>query len=411
VVCGAELTGVHTLLGQRRPASYHIGGAGIFLHEAMIRALGETYERYSQFVSELWNGFQIQFSPYRVMLASGSQVPRNDCLSLFQESDYQRRDFPFDPYDDESPIGWIRVHSMTEGGTAWVPAQLVLLGYRVRRESGEPWLCTAVTTGTAAHTSRERSLLNAILELVQVDAAMGHWYSGRTAPRIHLGQARLTALRRVILRQMPGLYPQIRLHWLPSPDLPGLTVACVIQGPKGQIPAGGVGVATDLTLEVAAYKALLEAVGVLLLGKLNLLNRNLNGKDAAATIVPADTPGEKHIYDLDNNVNLYADPMSNGKLDERFEPSSFIDSRELPADCDYSTGESVRLLVESFRKSKKQLVALDLTSEEGRHLGLSTSRVWSPQTLSLCLPSAPPSLHPRFEDYGGIKCRDPHPYP
>jgi hypothetical protein len=53
LVAGGELTGVHVLLGEPEPGSYHIGGTGVFPREALVRTLGETVERYAQFVAPL----------------------------------------------------------------------------------------------------------------------------------------------------------------------------------------------------------------------------------------------------------------------------------------------------------------------------------------------------------------------
>ncbi|MEO3807282.1 hypothetical protein [Nonomuraea sp. B1E8] len=53
----------------------------------------------------------------------------------------------------------------------------------------------------------------------------------------------------------------------------------------------------------------------------------------------------------------------------------------------------------------------DLTTRDARALGFTVARVWSPDTLSACLASAPPAAHPRFAAYGGIVRNDPHPYP
>src|SRR5215207_11629610 len=50
IVAGCELTGVHHLLGQREAGSYHIGGGGVTVDEALIRALAEALERYAQLV-------------------------------------------------------------------------------------------------------------------------------------------------------------------------------------------------------------------------------------------------------------------------------------------------------------------------------------------------------------------------
>jgi ribosomal protein S12 methylthiotransferase accessory factor len=56
-------------------------------------------------------------------------------------------------------------------------------------------------------------------------------------------------------------------------------------------------------------------------------------------------------------------------------------------------------------------VLIDLTTPDIRDLGLRVLRVWSPDLLTLCLPSAPPLAHPRFGDYGGVGEEKPHPYP
>ncbi|MFF4414406.1 hypothetical protein ACFYY8_17910 [Streptosporangium sp. NPDC001559] len=64
----------------------------------------------------------------------------------------------------------------------------------------------------------------------------------------------------------------------------------------------------------------------------------------------------------------------------------------------------------AFARTGKQLSYLDLTTPDIRRLGLTVRRVWSPDTLGPCLPSAPPLLHRRFADYGGAANPEPHPY-
>jgi len=71
----------------------------------------------------------------------------------------------------------------------------------------------------------------------------------------------------------------------------------------------------------------------------------------------------------------------------------------------------LRHLVDGFAGTGKELVFLDLTTADIRDLGFYVVRVWSPDTISLSLPSAPPVMHPRFQAYGGIRNEAPHPYP
>jgi hypothetical protein len=69
------------------------------------------------------------------------------------------------------------------------------------------------------------------------------------------------------------------------------------------------------------------------------------------------------------------------------------------------------LLIDAFWKTGNELIGLDLTTGDVRDLGFRVVRLWSPDLLSLPLPSAPPLLHPRFNSYGGATDGAPHPYP
>jgi thiazole/oxazole-forming peptide maturase SagD family component len=408
IVGGAELTGVHHLLNQADPGSYHIGGVGVVLHEAVIRALGETVERYAQFVSAFGARHPVTMAAYAEMAERRLSIPAPETLAFFSEAQHASPAFPFRPFDPSRPLGWVKAVSLPDRTEAWVPAQLVLLGYRVRHDAGEPWLLPAVTTGTAAHTRPDQALRNALLELVQVDAAMGHWYSAATAPQIVLDE-RTKPLERLIARQFGARRPTIRFHWLGSPDLPGLIVACVIKGAPGQIPAVGVGLGADLELVPAMYKALLEAVGVMQLAKVNLVNRAMiSGKRAEGAAEPIDPA---RILDLDTNVGYYALPENAPVIDEKFVVNRSVPASSLPAGSGLTTEQELRLLVDGFRRTKKSVVFLDLTADDVRQLGFVVARVWSPDTLSLCFPSAPPTRHPRFGAYGGVAHRNPHPYP
>jgi thiazole/oxazole-forming peptide maturase SagD family component len=261
-----------------------------------------------------------------------------------------------------------------------------------------------VTTGTAAHTDPGRALRNAILELVQIDAAMGHWYSPRTAPEIVLG-ARARSLRAVLDRRWPRCQPQPRFFWLQSPDLPGTAVACLIAAAGGGIPAVAVGLGIDLDLSRALYASLLEAVGVVDLAKIVALydQTGADGKSGQ----PID-PGR--IFDLETNVVYYAQPENAAALTAKLSGGSIRDE-ETPPDAAAAVEEDLALLVRGFAGAGKRLFFLDLTAPEIRDLGFSVVRVWSPELLSLCLPSAPPLLHPRLRAYGGGAFPGPHPYP
>jgi thiazole/oxazole-forming peptide maturase SagD family component len=281
----------------------------------------------------------------------------------------------------------------------WIPAQAALVGYR--RRAGEPHVAFGVSTGTAAHTRSDEALRNALLEAIQADAAMGVWYGKRDPVALRPGASRRTGpVEEVIARHTPrgGFRP--RFYWLPSPDTPGLAVACVVR--CEETPASVVGLGCDLRLDRAMYHAFLESVAVSKLAKLLVLRMAATGETSLAI-----DPGS--IYDLDGNVAYYAQG-GKGEVQAKFRDEAGVDPSELPQVEDRGIAGDVRHLLDGLAKTDRQLALLDLTTTDVRELGLRVVRVWSPEMLTLSLPSAPPVMHRRFEAYGGVTNSAPHPY-
>lgn len=400
-VAGGEMTGVHVLRGFQppRPGSYHIGGAGTTYSEALIKTLGETIERYSHF-AVLAGGLPVTIASPRDMRVGRAQAMLPDSSALYSPEQLARPRFPFSQLADDDEIGWVGARSLPGGGPIAVPAQQALVGYA--RTTGEPMFALGVTTGSAAHTDREKALRNALLEVVQIDAAIGHWYGAKPAVRINFDE-RVAVAERAIGRTLYRHGPSLRFFWLPSADLPGLSVACLVE--SGDVPHVGVGLGCDLCLSRAIYKAFLEGVAVMHLAKVVLFRQGV--EDASGVAGTADRP----FYDLDSNVGHYAAGADAGVLEIRFPNTPSIAASDVDADVCGSTNDEIATLINAFPTTGKRLAVLDLTTPDVADLGFSALRVWSPDTLSLPLPSAPPLRHPRFAAYGGVVHERPHPFP
>jgi thiazole/oxazole-forming peptide maturase SagD family component len=400
---GADLTGVHILSGQPKPTqdAYHIGGSGVEVDEAVIRALGETVERYCAFVgARSGDRYPAVFCRWDEFGPDDAVLPAS-CLRLFADEQHASQGFPFHRFREDLPLSWTLAPSLLDDRHCWLPTQLLQVGYVPRHGSGERRLAASVTTGTAAHTNRARAALNALLELVQIDAAMGHWYSGQLSPRIML-DGRTAAIAALVQRQFRGSSVRVRFHWLPSPDLLGMPVACVLTEGGGRLPAVAVGLGCELALERALYKAMLEAVGVAQLAKLALYYDSLSGGEIR---------DEGQIHDLNRNVGLYARPGNRHVVESKFPEDDIILAADLPADIEDSERKQVGSIIDSFRLSGKRLYGIDLTTPDAASLGFVCCRAWSPDTLALALPSLPPAAHPRFSVFGGVTHARPHPYP
>jgi thiazole/oxazole-forming peptide maturase SagD family component len=402
-VAGGQLTGVHRLLGHEEAGSYHIGGVGLTRAEALVRTLGESVERYCQLISVASGVAPVRVATVDALVEEGREVVDPRELSFFDDSQYDRPGFRFQRMDPSAPFGWVSMWRLPDKAPVLVPAQLALVGYNPRRGRGEPWLAPAVTTGTATHRTMAAARRGAMLELIQIDTAMGHWYGTAVAPRIVPG-ARLQALQRLLDRHLGGL-AMASFHYLASPDLPAHTVVCGLRQPAERRPLAVVGLGCEVRLAEAGYKALLEAVGVLQLAKIAMASAAQDGTSVGVV------QDETQIFDLDNNVGHYADGGGADILAAKFPTGQALAEADLPADLDGSTGEVVAELEGGLLAGGFRLFECDLTSVDVADLGLVTARIWSPDLLALAMPSAPPLAHARFAAHGGAGHERPHPYP
>jgi len=401
-VLSAELAGVHLLLGRPQPApnAYHIGGAGLCLEEAMIKTLAETIERYCQMLAYASGQHATRFCSYRSLIEDGSAVVAPEQLTFFSTEQLNQPEFPFARFDNDMALDWVEARSLLRDDKIWLPSQLAFVGYNVKQT--EKRLSSGVTTGTAAHTDCRLAARSAILELVQLDTAMGFWFSGQVAPEIVLN-GRTSVISDLIARHFHPAAPKPRFFWLRNPDLPAFTIACVTGSSGDAVPASAVGLGCDLKLNEAMYKAMLEAVAVSYLAKIVAFQESIS---------PDPQPADTGLFDLDANVGFYARPENLGKIHAKFGGlRAAVEASEMPGDFEGSVNDELAHLADAFARSGKELLFLDITTDDAAALGFRVLRVWSPDLLSLSLPRFPPAAHQRFNAYGGFQDASPHPYP
>jgi len=394
ITSGGELTGVHVWLNQPppRPGAYHIGASARSLDECLIKTLGETIERYSHYaVAKL---LKHRFASVHDMKERGEPIPDLQDLAFWTDEQLDNKHFPFRNLHEQDSVAWLDSVSVT-GQHLWLPSQMILTGYQIRTDLREPWLFPAVTTGTAAHTDPLLAIKNALLEIVQLDAAMGHWFSNTRTPQIIL-DARTAGLADTISRAFAGSDFAPSFALLCNPDLFGISVACLLENKKSGTPGVVVGLGSAWKLEEAMYKALKEATGVLQLVKF-------------VSLTPRDT-NIANIADLDTNVAWYAKPVNSSIVLDKFLSGLKINAGDVAADFHGSDAEAMEKTVHSFAATGKRLFIYDFTTADIRDLAFHAIRAFSPDTLSLCLPSFCPRGHRRFAAYDGFRNVHPHPF-
>ncbi|GCE21476.1 YcaO-like family protein [Dictyobacter kobayashii] len=419
-----ELADVHRRAGLLSAPEYHLGGYGFSLEESMRKALGESAERAALMT------FHAYCAPL-LRRTSQQELERQDVahiplaqLALFSPQQRAQAHFPFSVVAEQTPITWVPMLDLQKDSTTLLPAQAVLNGFPCQDEARATLV---VSTGTATHVNYGRALRGALLELLQIDAAMGHWYSTTTAQKIDVSPQSTPRFAH-FLTQYSSWWKRedsdIEFYWLPQPDgIPVYIVICAIRRPTGY-PAVAFGLGVSLDLDTALYGAFIEAIPVNFIAMVNGLDRLYGTRDTNET-PQRQTKDLQSAYrsfesstdtDFDSNVGFYALPEQATRLfPARFDPRRQISGSairqqvaEIPRDTPFDEANSI-LFAKVLQKYR--IYALDITTNDSKALGYRVVRLFSPDLLALCAPRYPQASHPRFQAYGGFHKVEPHPYP
>lgn len=417
-----ELSDIHRRAGLSTAPQYHLSGYGFSPEEALMRALGESVERSALITFHLSNPHLLRRYSHQELANSQLRYLSVNAMAHFTPEQRRQPGFPFVTLDEATPISWIPGIDLRDFASTLLPIQALITGFT----SDEPRAILAVSTGTAAHTSYERAFLAALLELLQLDAAMGHWYSHATAPRIDISASSAPRFARFV--NMYGSWlrrarTHLEFYWLQQPDnFPAYTVACALRRPNGY-PAMAMGLGVALDPEQALYSALIEAVAVSYVGIMSGLERLYGAYgDEAPHRQASDLRAAYRDFNPQNTRN-FDDAVGYYTLPEhmeavfpaRFDPERLVGlpdiTQKVPPLPSSPVSDQVMNQLLPHILQHHRLYAFDLSAVDSIELGFRVVRLYSPDLLPLCFPSFPMAAHPRFNDYGGFHSSAPHPYP
>jgi ribosomal protein S12 methylthiotransferase accessory factor len=152
------------------------GGASLDDAHALMLALAEGLERYCASV----------FKSDQLLSASAEALGRDaldlDTIPRCSHAELLNTKCPLSVPNKRAVIRWVRGVSLMNGTVTYIPAVLVYLNCAPVGSAER--LCLPISTGCAAHTSYERALLNAVLEVVERDAISIVWLQRLTLPRV-----------------------------------------------------------------------------------------------------------------------------------------------------------------------------------------------------------------------------------
>jgi ribosomal protein S12 methylthiotransferase accessory factor len=336
-------------------------GSGGYHHDrrrATAAALAETAERYSGcFVPE-----RELATATATELGSAAVPPAR--FALFHPEQLVPG-FPFVPFTDATRIRWTRGTRLGDGSAAWLPAQLVYLGWS-ERGSPEPRIGFSTSNGLACGATFEEAAVSALLEALERDAFMITWYARLSHPLLDWsGDADLA-------RHAARYFEPTRLRFA-AVDLSAFwnvpTVAGVVHA--AGLGALGVGAAAATTVQEAWRKALAEAFSVRTWGRVRVL-------DGAAT--PA---ARSDVRTFADHVVLYAHPEHASRaafLDASTARRAVADVPPLPAS---TPAAALGALVETVHAAGYAAYAVDVTSPDVREAGLIVVKAVVPELCAL----------------------------
>ncbi len=168
----------HAPIRARAQGARLISGTGVGRDQddSLLPALGEGLERYCACV----------FSKEQFITASAKELGVAaldlDSIPHCSNTELSHPNCPLLAPDKNEPIRWIQSISLLNGRQVYLPAIMVYLYAGVAGRGERFWL--PITTGCAGHTSFERALLSAICEVVERDAISIVWLQKLPLPRI-----------------------------------------------------------------------------------------------------------------------------------------------------------------------------------------------------------------------------------
>lgn len=380
---------------------YHLSGYGTYREESFVKLFGESIERYALLMAaQQWTD-KIVYRSYSEMAQEHDVVPwellvpyADEDFDLLERTTVVRRSTPDDI------IGWMECPSLVNPGEkVWTPVQLLSIGYKPREDLGEKAFIASFSKGSAAHVSYEKALESAILESVEADAFMLHWYTDRKARELQIDDLDFMRFADKTFGETPY---DLRLFDLSMEDTHGYVIGALLTNRQSGHPQYLMGASANLDPVQAAYRASCEAATIHFLASNGPL---LSGEDFILE--------EADFMNLDSNVAFWArtgnEDTKKRVLDGFHEGQNALTA--LPSLRRDDEKTALGEILEPIGKMSKYSICLDITPLEAEGTGVKVMRVLIPELVQLSHPGCPYTKHPRLLAHGGVTNRVPHPMP
>lgn len=221
-----------------------------------VSSLGEGVERVVGSLAYFMGQADPYFGSYRELQRNALPCLSPDEVPLFSAQQYGQPGFLYEPFTEDTFLGWIQGRRLLSNEPVWVPGQLVEMVYLMHPHEGV--IGYSASGGLSCHVDRTNALYHAITELIERDAVNLRWYLGVPPEEILFDRSSDDPRLQALLDDLPGMAGSQRFfqHSVDFRDVPVVTVIQLDPWMRSFSYNAGGGV--DLDIDQAIYGALVE---------------------------------------------------------------------------------------------------------------------------------------------------------
>lgn len=368
-------------------------------HRAIMKAVGETLERYC---AANYRNEDVVISSFRDL--EGLATPPSS-YALFSDDQYDSFDSALKKFNEDTPVGWTRGFSLCNKTHTFVPAQFVYLPYN--HSEAEVVLDNQISTGLACHATIKKAIEKGILEIIERDAFMLWWMFKTPSHKIDPSSYSNPAIVQMV-SEFSRLGYEIHILSISS-DFRIPVVLTALISRDNLSPRAVVGLGTSHIVEEAIVLSL-EEVSLGLIG----MTRNAQAHSDY-------TPGKNfsNVRTLDEHGLCYAlDEASSDLLANCLNSTPEAEKSEL-APAGMGVGiDLLTYLVTILMDNDMDILVFDLTTPDVEEAGFKVARTVIPSMLPMDIDHnlqhlGGPRVSALAAKYPDVKLpyRQPHPFP
>ncbi|EJO5349007.1 YcaO-like family protein [Clostridium botulinum] len=388
---------------------YHIIGYGSHYEEALIKYTGESIERYSSIMAPTLLKDRIIYKSYKELSKNNKVMPLK-YIDVFTENQIRKAhklnvSICDKKVHEDDIIGWIKCPSLlNKGEQIYVPAKMMFVGYEEDKDKGEINFIPSFSTGTAAHKSLKKALLNALIEYIQIDSFMIKWYTKGKCSLVKIDDENVSKVLEDVNLGENSPYEIIPIY-MALKECPIHNFGVFLRRKDNKLPYLLFGVQGGLDASHALTRGIMEAASISYGAYFN----TIYNKNMLNNVLKEDAK----FLDLDSNVLYYSLPNKIKEKNKLIE--DFLDDKITLSSLNKlnikDLDEQIKVLINYLKDISEYAVYLDLTPPETRDKGWYVMRVMIPELIEMCIPEFPFENHPRMKKYGGVVNEYPHPMP